>query len=89
METEEAIEKLNNGSEVFETDSILDMNILELIALLQQGEALKAENVELRAYKEMWGWLDNIINSYYGTEYQREFTTQQIREHMGDLEQKY
>ena len=53
METEEAIEKLNNGSEVFETDSILDMNILELIALLQQGEALKAENVELKAYKQI------------------------------------
>jgi len=53
VETEEAIEKLNNGSEVFETDSILDMNILELIALLQQGEALKAENVELKAYKQI------------------------------------
>jgi len=51
----------------------------KVIELLKRGEK----------FEEMWGWLDNIINSYYGTEYQREFTTQQIREHMGELEQKY
>ena len=28
------------------------------IALLQQGEALKAENVELKAYKQMWTELE-------------------------------
>jgi len=51
----------------------------DIVRLLQPGEA----------YREMWGWLDNIINSYYGTKYERKLSTQQIREIIYDLEQKY
>ena len=96
MEVKEAIECIKNRYDDVWLEGNCRIGQKELwrerdkvISLLQQGEAYKVENVELKAYKQMWGWLDNIINSYYGTEYQREFTTQQIREHMGELEQKY
>jgi len=47
METKEAIELLEN-------DQLLDVEIIKkYVALLQQGEALKAENVELKAYKQI------------------------------------
>lgn len=54
MNTKEAIEKLTNGSNVFNTDSIFGINILELIDLLKRGEKLKIENIELKKYKAIW-----------------------------------
>ena len=36
-------------------------NISEVIELLQQGEALKAENTELKAYKQMWEKLEHGV----------------------------
>ena len=73
MDAKGAIEFLDDMIGSFKCISSLNIKDInnkknEIVYLLQQGEALKAENVELRAYKEMWGWLDNIINSYYGTE---------------------
>ena len=59
----------------------------EIIALLQQGEKLKVENIELKKYKEMWGWLDNMVNAN-GMEYNRVWKVQ-VGKLMYDLEQKY
>ena len=48
-----------------------------IIALLQQGEA----------YRQMWGWLDNMVNAN-GMEYNRVWKVQ-VGKLMYDLEQKY
>ena len=41
-----------------------DINKMDIISLLQQGEALKAENTELKAYKQMWEELYEISSEF-------------------------
>jgi len=52
METKKAITLLNNHRE-FTQYSLMGKEIDQVIALLQQGEAYKVENVELKAYKQI------------------------------------
>ena len=75
MEVKEAIEKVQNlytfwinyldlnDSEIIKTEKEEE----EIIELLQQGEALKAENVELKAYKQMWDHI-SVIYKGHGVE---------------------
>jgi len=49
----------------------------DVVRLLQPGEA----------YREMWGWLDNMVNAN-GMEYNRVWKVQ-VGKLMYDLEQKY
>ena len=60
----------------------LIMEAKGVITLLQQGEALKVENVELRAYKQMW-------EKFYKEWGEYPIELHNIAEFMGDLEQKY
>ncbi len=77
MNTKEMIEKLNNGSNVFNTDSIFGINILELIDLLKRGGK----------YEAMWEKLcdRNVDDS---DEYVYSWT-EELFELMVNIQQKY
>ena len=74
----------NMGRKVYQT---IGEDLKPIVPLLQQGEKLKVENIELKKYKEMWGWLDNMVNAN-GMEYNRAWKVQ-VGKLMYDLEQKY
>ncbi len=61
METKEAIEFLK-GYTISKKDWIpTPEEAWNLIHLLQQGEALKAENIELKVYRQMWDRLEHGV----------------------------
>ena len=81
MEVKEAVEVLTYYDAHYYDTAHTD-ELAEIIDMLYEGKALKAENVELKAYKQMW-------EKFYKEWGEYPIELHNIAEFMGDLEQKY
>ena len=91
MNTKEAIEVIENYVKALEIlkepESKLYTALKKVIPLLQQVSALKTENEELKAYRQMWEALDDKYGAYTVHECYKGYLS--ISNLLADFKQKY